>query len=91
LSATKYFADPAFKAKADKAFEEAGYPPDALEGEAYARALPSLSVIHRQKAVNRKALFSILKELESRYASRHPEKRMDVKKPTAKSSKSKDG
>jgi hypothetical protein len=90
LSATKYFDDPAFKALSDKAFEKAGYSPDALEGEAYASALPSLAVIHRQKAANRKALFTILKELESRYASRHPEKSMAFKKP-AKSSKSKDG
>jgi hypothetical protein len=91
LNATKYFADPVFKAKADKAFEAAGYAPDALEGEAYLRALPSLAVIHRQKATNRKALFNVLKDLESRYASRHPEKSMVVEKPTAKSSKSKNG
>jgi hypothetical protein len=48
-------------------------------------------VIDRQKAANRKALFTILKDLETRYASRHPEKKMIVKKPTAKSSKPKDG
>jgi hypothetical protein len=91
LNAAKYFADPAFKASADKAFEVAGYAPNALEGEAYLRALPSLAVIHRQKAANRKALFSILKELESRYASRHCEKSMVVGKPPAKPSKSEDG
>jgi hypothetical protein len=91
VRAEKYFADPAFKAMSDKEFTAAGYAPDALEGEAYLRALPSLAVIHRQKAANRKALFSILKDLESRYASRHREKKMVVKKPTAKSSESKDG
>jgi hypothetical protein len=91
LSAAKYFADPAFKASADKAFEVAGYAPNALEGEAYLRALQSLAVIHRQKAANRKALFGILKELESRYASRHCEKSMVVGKPPAKPSKSEDG
>jgi hypothetical protein len=86
-----YFGDPVFKAKSDKEFEEAGYAPDALEDEAYLRALSSLAVIDRQKAANRKALFTILKDLETRYASRHPEKKMIVKKPTAKSSKPKDG
>jgi hypothetical protein len=90
LRAEQYFADAAFKAKSDKEFEAAGFGPDAPEGEAYLLALPSLAVIHRQKATNRKALFGILKELESRYASRHREKKMVVKKPTAKSSESKD-
>ena len=91
LSGKNYFADPVFKAKADKAFEAAGYAPNALEGEAYQRALPSLTVIHRQKASDRKALLSILKELEARYNSRHPEKRMVVEKPAGKTSRSKDG
>jgi hypothetical protein len=63
----------------------------ALEGEAYLRALQSLAVIHRQKAVNRKTLFNILKDLEGRYASRHPEKSMAFEKPTSRSSKLKDG
>jgi hypothetical protein len=83
-SARKYFADHAFKASADKAFEAAGYSSDALEGEAYLRALPSLGILHRQKAANRKALFSILKELETRYSSRHREKEMVVKKPASR-------
>ncbi len=91
LNATKYFADPAFKAKSDKAFEAAGYAPEALEGEAYFRALPSLVLIHRQKASDRKALFGILKDLELRYASRHPEKTMVVNKPSARSAKPKVG
>jgi hypothetical protein len=89
-SATKYFTDPAFKATADKAFEAAGYAPGALEGEAYLRVLPSLAMIHRQKTANRKALFSILKELEKRYASRPREKKIVVKKPGAKSCTSED-
>ena len=90
LKATKYFDDPVFKAKADQAFEAAGYAPNALDGEAYLLAQRSLAVIHRQKAANRKSLFGILKDLEARYASRHPEKSMVVEKPAAKSSKSKD-
>jgi hypothetical protein len=90
LSGTKYFGDSAFKAKADKEFEAAGYAPHALDGEAYLRALPSLAVIHRQKATNRKALFSILKELEKRYASRPREKKIVIKKPGAKPTESDD-
>lgn len=88
-SATRYFSDPAFRAKADTQFEAAGYGPDALEGEAYLRALPSLTVIHRQKATIRKDLFKILKDLEARYASRHPEKKLEVEIPNAKRSKPK--
>ena len=91
LSAQQYFADPAFKAKSDKEFEAAGNGPNACEGETYILALPLLNAIHRQKANNWRALFRILKELELRYASRHREKKMVVKKPTAKSSQSKEG
>jgi hypothetical protein len=60
------------------------------ERESYILALPSLKAIHRQKANNWRALFRILKELESMYASRHLEKKMVVKKPAAKSSGSAD-
>lgn len=91
LNATRYFADPAFKAMADKKFEAAGYAPDALEGEAYLRAQSSLVMIQREQASNRKALFSILKDLELRYASRHPEESMVVEKTASKSSKAKAG
>jgi hypothetical protein len=87
ISANEYFADPAFKLKADKSFEAAGYAPNALEGEAYLRAQSSLAIIHREKAVNRKALFNILKDLETRYSSRHPEKEMVVRKSQANSAK----
>jgi hypothetical protein len=90
LSAQQYFADPEFKAKSEKEFEAAGFGPNASEGEAYILALPSLNAIHRQKANNWRALFRILKELELRYASRHREKKMVVKKPAAKSSEPKD-
>ena len=90
LRAEQYFVDPAFKAKSDKQFEAAGFGPDASEGKSYILALPSLNAIHRQKANNWKALFRILKELESRYASRHREKKMVIKKPAAKSTGSED-
>jgi hypothetical protein len=90
LTAEQYLADPAFKAKSNKEFEAAGFGPDAVAGETYLRALSSLTVIHRQKAANRKALFSILKELEARSAGRRPEEKMVVKKPSARSRKSED-
>jgi hypothetical protein len=85
----KYFLDPTFQEQANKGFEAFGFAPDALEGEAYLRAMPTLGVIHRQKAADRKALFHILKEIESRYASRHREKKMAIIKPAPKSSKQK--
>jgi hypothetical protein len=87
ISANKYFADPAFRLAADKGFEAAGYAPDALQGEAYLRAQSSLAIIHREKAVNRKALFNILKDLETRYLSRHPEKKMVIPKSQLNSAK----
>jgi hypothetical protein len=88
LSADKYFFDPKFRKLADQEFEAAGYAPDAIEGEAYLRALPSLTILHRQKAADRKALIGILKELESRFSSRDREKKMSVKRPRSKSSES---
>jgi hypothetical protein len=89
ISAQKYFADPVFRVQADRAFEAAGYAPAAMEGEAYLRALPALGVIHRQKAANRKALFNILRDLETRYSSRHPEEKMLVDKPATRASETK--
>jgi hypothetical protein len=84
LDAKKYFSDQTFKAKADRTFEAAGYAPDAIEGETFLRALPSLSVIEKQIASAQKRLIGILKELEARYSSRDKEKKMTVFKRVAK-------
>ncbi len=87
LDGQKYFSDPAFRTKADAAFEAAGYAPGALEGETFLRALPSLSVIERQIASAQKRLIGILKELEARYSSRDEEKKMTVAKGKSRAAK----
>jgi hypothetical protein len=87
ISANEYFANPTFRLKADKSFEAAGFAPNALEGEAYLRAQSPLAIIHREKTVNRKVLFNILKDLETRYSGRHPEKKMVVRESRAKRAK----
>ena len=84
VSAKKYFSDAAFKANADQTFEAAGYAPDAIEGEAFLRALPSLAVIERQIASAQKRLFAMLKDLEVRYASHHSDKEKIVSKDNAR-------
>jgi hypothetical protein len=74
ISVSQYFVSPEFKEKSDKDFEEAGYAPDAVEAEAYLRAMSPLATIHRQKAVDRKALVGLLKELKLQIASRNRNK-----------------
>ena len=78
LDGKKYFSNPDFKAKADAKFEAAGYAPDAREGETFLRALPNLASIEKQIASAQKRLIGIVKELEARYSSRDPEKKMTV-------------
>lgn len=75
-AADKYFVDASYKEQTDEEFESAGYAPEAIEAEAYRRAMPSLGVIHRQKSADRKALMSFLKELASRLSSRDPNKKL---------------
>ena len=47
-----------------KAFELAGYPPNAVQAEAFMRALPSLAQIDRLIVLAQKRLDVFLKDLE---------------------------
>jgi hypothetical protein len=62
--ATKWFADPASRPAMMKAFELAGYPPNAVQTEAFMRALPSLAQIDRLIVSAQKRLDVFLKDLE---------------------------
>ena len=55
-AADKYFVDASYKEQTDEEFESAGYAPEAIEVEAYRRAMPSLGVIHRQKSATARLL-----------------------------------
>ena len=61
---TKWFADPASRPAMMKAFELAGYPPNAVQTEAFMRALPSLAQIDRLIVSAQKRLDVFLKDLE---------------------------
>jgi hypothetical protein len=87
--AARYFADPAYKALADKSFEAAGYAPAALEGEAFLSALPTLALIERQIAQAQKRLIALLKDLELRFSARNAEKTMIVAKTVSRAPKAK--
>ena len=62
--ATKWFADPASRPAMMKTFELAGYPPNAVQAEAFMRALPSLAQIDRLIVSAQKRLDVFLKDLE---------------------------
>ncbi|WP_029586515.1 hypothetical protein [Bradyrhizobium sp. URHD0069] len=62
--AKKWFADPATRPAMMKAFELAGYPPNAVQAEAFMRALPSLAQIDRLIVSAQKRLEVFLKDLE---------------------------
>jgi hypothetical protein len=76
VSADAWFSDPAFRARAAKSFEAAGFAPDAVEAEAFQRSLPTLETIDRLIASAQKRLMSFLKDLERRYGSRGAEVRL---------------
>ena len=62
--ATRWFAEPAIRPAMIKIFEKAGYPPNAVEVEAFQRALPMLATIERLIVSAQKRLDRFLKELE---------------------------
>jgi hypothetical protein len=68
--ADEYYAKPAYQAASNKQFEAAGFAPDAVDGEAFLRALTSLSSIEKLIASAEKRLFSFNKELELRISAR---------------------
>jgi hypothetical protein len=68
--ADKYYTDTAYKKKSDQKFAAAGYAPDAVDGEAFLRSLPSLASIERLIASAEKRLFNFIKAHEARYSAR---------------------
>jgi hypothetical protein len=62
--ARRWFADPASRPAIMKGIEDAGYPPNAVEIEAFQLALPTLAPIERLIVSAQKRLDQHLKELE---------------------------
>ena len=61
--ATRWFSDPACRPAMAKMIENAGYPPNAVEVEAFQRALPALATIERLIVSAQKRLDKFLKEI----------------------------
>jgi hypothetical protein len=62
--AAEWFEDPASRPAMMKVIETAGYPPDAIEVEAFQLALPALAPIERLIASAQKRLDRYLEDLE---------------------------
>jgi len=62
--AAPWFEDPASRPTMMKVFEKAGYPPDAIEVEAFQLALPALAPIERLIVSAQKRLDRYLEDLE---------------------------
>jgi hypothetical protein len=71
-----YFADPGYRKKFRVKLEDAGFGPNAVEGTAFLRALPSLTTIDRLIKSAEKRLADCLKKLDAAYATRDPEQPM---------------
>jgi hypothetical protein len=71
-----YFTDPEYREKFRVKLERAGFGPNAVEGAAFLRALPSLTEIDRLIKSAAKTLADCLKRLDEAYASRDPEQPM---------------
>jgi hypothetical protein len=71
-----YFADPECRKRLAAKLEKAGYSSEAVDAEAFLRALPSLATIDRLIASSEKRLMTIIKKLEGCYAGRDPEMKM---------------
>jgi hypothetical protein len=75
-SSSMYFADPEYRKKLASKLEKAGYSSEAVDAEAFLRALHPLATIDRLIASAEKRLMTIIKKLEGCYASRDPEMKM---------------
>jgi hypothetical protein len=62
----RYMSDPAYRKTAAKSFEAAGFGQDAVEAEAFSRALPDISVIERLIVSAQRRLNASLKDLTER-------------------------
>jgi hypothetical protein len=82
--ATRWFAEPAIRPAMIKMFEKSGYPPNAVEVEAFQRALPMLATIERLIVSAQKRLDRFLKELEKASRGTAEALRLATAKATAK-------
>jgi uncharacterized protein YdiU (UPF0061 family) len=73
--ALAYFTSEADKKKVLERFAKAGYAPDAVEVEAFERALPQITNLNRQQNVARQQLLAFLKEIDLRNSRRAKELR----------------
>jgi uncharacterized protein YdiU (UPF0061 family) len=73
--ALAYFTSEADKKKVLERFAKAGYAPDAVEVEAFERALPQITNLNRQQNVARQQLLAFLKEMDLRNSRRAKELR----------------
>jgi hypothetical protein len=71
-----YFTDPHYRKKFREKLEGAGFGPNAVEGAAFLRALPSLTTIDRLIKSAEKRLADCLKKLDAAYATRDREQPM---------------
>jgi len=74
--AMDYFLDPDYRRKFDSQLERGGFSTNAVEGEAFLQALPSLTQIERLKKSAKKDRDDALKQLDLVYANRHPDQPM---------------
>jgi hypothetical protein len=69
----KYFTDPDYRTKFAAKLERAGFAPNAVESQAFLRALPSLATLDRLIKSAEKRLAECFKKLDAAYATRDPE------------------
>jgi hypothetical protein len=74
--AATYFTDAAYRTEFAAKLKRAGFASNGVEGEAFLRALPSLTAIERLITSTEKRLANTLRKLDAAYATRDPEQRM---------------
>jgi hypothetical protein len=91
--ALEYFTSDAAKKQILERFAKAGYAPDAVEVEAFERALPQITNLNRQQNVARQQLLTFLKQIDLRNSRRAKElrKMADSLSARARASASKSG
>lgn len=75
LKALQYFSSEDAKKQILEGFANAGYAPDAIDVEAFERALVQITNLNRQQTVARQQLLAFLKEIERRNSRRAKELR----------------
>ena len=75
LAALEYFTSEDAKKKTLEQFASAGYAPDAVEVEAFERALAQITSLNRQQTAARQQLLAFLKEIDRRNSRRAKELR----------------